>query len=174
MYTLLRQLSLTAALVIAGNTVLAQRYHVHHRARPFDIGCGIGINYAQIGINAKAHTFYNLYIEAAAGYNTIDFVWHGGLAYYFLQKSGRNAVRPFLHYNYGYNAQIKVDSLQTSYLGHTIGGGLSIRLDRKRTTGIDITVDYPAMSPVYTRDANHLAVKREWPVAVSFGFHYEF
>lgn len=168
------RLILTGCTLLAATCTFGQRYHVHHRARKFDLGCGVGLNYSQIGVNARAHTFANIYLEASAGYNTIDFAWHGGLAWYILEKSSRNAIRPFVHYYYGYNNHIKADSLATTYLGHTVGGGLSLRLDRKRTTGVDITVDYPIASPAYTTDANALAIKREWPIAVSFGFHYEF
>lgn len=168
------RLLLAGFVLLAGTSNYAQRYHFHHRARQFDLGCGVGLNYSQIGVNAKIHTLANIYLEASAGYNTIDFAWHGGLAWSILEKSGRHGVRPFVHYYYGYNNHIKADSLETTYLGHTVGGGLSIRLDRKRTTGVDITIDYPIASPAYTSDANTLAIKREWPVSVSFGFHYEF
>jgi hypothetical protein len=182
--------SILFALIIFQGVVSAQNNSMvdsisNNIARQTDFGIGFGIDYGGImGVNVLFCPIKHLGLFAGVGFQFGGIGWNLGARGYFIPKTPKHVVRPFVKAMYGVNAATVVlgsSDYRANYTGTTVGAGIELRFGRKKSHGLNIELNLPFRSDEYHDTVQ--AMKNDpmvenfteaSPVTISIGYHWEF
>ena len=167
-----------------GNKSGDQEYEKIEMKRIFDIGFGFGLDYGGlIGAKATFIPIKYLGIFASGGYHLVSFGWQIGVTGYILPKTNVKKIRPYVKIMYGSNRVIIVEGASgydMNYIGFTPGIGIEIRFGAKASHGLNADLNFPIGSSEFNDDFDELknnpsiTTSDPLPIAISFGYHFEF
>jgi hypothetical protein len=157
-----------------------------------DIGTGLGLDYGGIiGIKAAFMPVPWVSLFGAGGFYLIGPGWQAGAAVNILPKTTKYVYRPVFKFMFGTNSAIRFTVINGSgdiekiYIGPTIGLGNEFRFGSTKKHGFDVDLNIPIRSQAFKDDIKYIEdllarpdVSGELPsvspVALSFGYHFEF
>lgn len=153
-----------------------------------DVGVGYGVDYGGlVGIKASFIAFPRLSIFVGGGSadKTLHHSgWNAGVAAHLLPRNSKYRIRPNIKVMYGINGVTlceEVPVYDKRFTGITPGFGIELRMGEKRTSGIDVNLNFPLRSSDFKNQILLIkindkveSVKEPRAMEVSVGIHHEF
>ncbi len=169
---------------VKANKLEVQKPEIVELKRFFDIGFGFGLDYGgMMGVKGTFVPIKHLGIFISAGYYIVSFGWQVGATGYILPKTNLKKIRPYGKIFFGTNRAIFVQGASQynkSYMGLTPGAGVEFRFGAKASHGLNVDLNFPLSSAEFRKDLDDLKnnpaidISNPSPVAISFGYHFEF
>ena len=148
----------------------------------FDIGAGFGLNYGCFGLRAAYLPISYFSLEGFIGYNREEPVGGFGTSLYPIPKFYKNKYRPAIRAFYGYNAMYVISddpALNKTFFGMNFVLGNEFLLLANKNYKINIDLILPIRT---SESVDYLDILKDkgyyfkdlFPIALSFGLHYEF